>query len=157
KRLVSGGEDKTIKVWDLQTGQDARTLRGHSAPVTSLALSADGKRLFSESWDRTIKVWNLVNSQKRTAPVDQGQQSSAKTQGDAVRCPTVPQPDSTAPPPGPWPGSLPPKPRPSLGPFSLPRPWLGVGPTRPTDLVGPRLSRSAARRLLAAPAPRRGP
>src|SRR5262245_53763772 len=44
KRLVSGSEDRTIKVWDLEAGKETCTLRGHTSGVRSLALSADGKR-----------------------------------------------------------------------------------------------------------------
>jgi WD40 repeat protein len=41
--IVSGGADKTVKVWDTATGQEALTLKGHTAMVRSVALSADGK------------------------------------------------------------------------------------------------------------------
>jgi WD40 repeat protein len=59
KRLFSGDADKTIKVWDLEAGEEILTLRGHTNAVTRLALSADGKRLCSGSFDKTIKVWDL--------------------------------------------------------------------------------------------------
>src|SRR5262249_22524368 len=58
-RLVSGGGDITIKVWDVDAGKDTQALRGHGGNITSLALSKDGKRLVSGSWDKTIKVWDL--------------------------------------------------------------------------------------------------
>jgi len=57
--LVSGSEDKTIKVWDLATGKLRYTLKGHTDTVRSLTLSADGKTLASSSGDQTIKLWNL--------------------------------------------------------------------------------------------------
>jgi WD40 repeat protein len=53
------GSDGTIKVWDLETGQEMLTLGGHSSMVLSLALSSDGKRLFSGGFDQTIKAWDL--------------------------------------------------------------------------------------------------
>ena len=34
------------------------TLRGHTNSVTSVAISADGKRIVSGSWDKTVKVWD---------------------------------------------------------------------------------------------------
>jgi len=37
----------------------ANTLKGHSDPVTNVALSPDGQLLASGSWDNTIKIWNL--------------------------------------------------------------------------------------------------
>jgi WD40 repeat protein len=63
-RLYSGSEDKTIKVWDQETGKETLTLRGHTFGVTSLALSPDGKRLFSGSYDKTIKVWDLESGKE---------------------------------------------------------------------------------------------
>ena len=42
----------------MDAGKETVTLRGHTDKVTSLALSADGKRLFSGSYDNTIKVWD---------------------------------------------------------------------------------------------------
>ena len=56
--------DKTIKVWDLETGREVLTLRGHTQSVRSLVLSADGKRLFSGSDDSTIKVWDLETGEE---------------------------------------------------------------------------------------------
>src|SRR5262249_48766716 len=47
KRIVSGSEDRTLKVWDAQTGQETRTLEGHTGIVYSVAFSPDGKRIAS--------------------------------------------------------------------------------------------------------------
>jgi len=64
KRLFSGSEDKTIKVWDLESGKETHTLIGHKDGVTSVSLSGDGKRLFSGSMDQTIKVWDLESGKE---------------------------------------------------------------------------------------------
>ena len=64
--LVSGSEDKTIKIWNLNTGQVSRTLLGHSDAVRSVTLSPDGQILASGSGDKTIKLWNLRTGQIRT-------------------------------------------------------------------------------------------
>ena len=40
-------------------GWQARTLAGHSDVVTSLAISADGKRVVSGSVDQTVKIWDV--------------------------------------------------------------------------------------------------
>ena len=58
KRLASASDDKTVKVWDTQTGQESLTLKGHTAAVTSVCFSTDGKRLASASKDGTVKIWN---------------------------------------------------------------------------------------------------
>jgi len=64
KTLVSGSNDKTIKVWDLATGGEPRTLTGHQYVVYSVALSSNGKILVSGSGDATIKVWDLATGKE---------------------------------------------------------------------------------------------
>jgi WD40 repeat protein/tRNA A-37 threonylcarbamoyl transferase component Bud32 len=60
--LVSGGEDHTIRIWDLETG-DNSLLSDHEDVVRSLSLSADGQLLASGSSDATIKLWRLPTRQ----------------------------------------------------------------------------------------------
>ena len=64
--LVSGGDDKTIKIWHAQTGQLLRTLTGHTATISSVAISADQQTVVSSSTDGTIKVWQLQTGQLNT-------------------------------------------------------------------------------------------
>ena len=54
--LCSGSADKTIKVWDIKTGDCLRTLEGHEGAITCL-VDADGL-LCSGSADNKIKVWD---------------------------------------------------------------------------------------------------
>jgi WD40 repeat protein len=56
---VSGSDDNTIKLWNVETGQEIRTLKGHDNSVSSVNFSPDGKTLVSGSADNTIKLWNL--------------------------------------------------------------------------------------------------
>jgi WD40 repeat protein len=59
KRAVSASMDKTLKVWDLETGRVLNTLEGHSGGVLGVAVTPDGKRAVSASTDKTLKVWDL--------------------------------------------------------------------------------------------------
>ncbi|KAI5307264.1 hypothetical protein KEM56_001558 [Ascosphaera pollenicola] len=54
--VATGSYDATIKIWDLETGEELRTLRGHAAGIRCLQF--DETKLISGSLDRTIKVWN---------------------------------------------------------------------------------------------------
>jgi WD40 repeat protein len=56
---VSGSGDKTLKVWDLESGEELITLLGHTASVRAVAVTGDGRRAVSGSDDETLKVWDL--------------------------------------------------------------------------------------------------
>ncbi|KAG1827447.1 WD40-repeat-containing domain protein [Suillus subaureus] len=72
-RIVSGSDDQTVRVWDMQTGKAVGApFRGHTGPVRSVAISPDGKRIVSGSADKTIRVWDLeflIQHQYFEAPV----------------------------------------------------------------------------------------
>ncbi|KAF1931558.1 WD40 repeat-like protein [Didymella exigua CBS 183.55] len=54
--LITGSYDATVKVWDINTGEEIRTLTGHTAGIRCLQF--DDSKLITGSLDRTIKVWN---------------------------------------------------------------------------------------------------
>jgi len=65
RTLASGSGDRTVKVWDLQTGELRRTLAGHTERVMSVTVSSDGQSLASASNDATVKIWNLQTGELR--------------------------------------------------------------------------------------------
>ena len=60
KLIASGSKDKTIKIWQVDTGKEVMTLEGHNDDITSVAISADNKILASGSKDKTLKLWALT-------------------------------------------------------------------------------------------------
>jgi WD40 repeat protein len=70
KLIVSGSNDHTIRIWDLETGQTlGPPLRGHITYVLSVAISPDGQRIVS-SGDRTILAWNAQTGKLYFAPLE---------------------------------------------------------------------------------------
>ncbi|HEY9706855.1 MAG TPA: NB-ARC domain-containing protein, partial [Oculatellaceae cyanobacterium] len=57
--LATGGEDCTIRLWDVATGICHSVWQGHSRWVRSVAFSPDGQTLASSSYDQTIKLWDV--------------------------------------------------------------------------------------------------
>ena len=64
KRIVSGSWDTMIRVWDLESGRELRTLVGHSQNIRSVAISPDNKLIVSGFNDKTIKVWDLESGRE---------------------------------------------------------------------------------------------
>lgn len=61
RRLVSGGDDHTVRVWDLASGRLERTLEGHTDSVRAVALTPDGRRIVSGGTFDAVRVWDLAS------------------------------------------------------------------------------------------------
>jgi WD40 repeat protein len=56
---VSTSKDRTIKLWELETGNELRTLSGHEQGVRAATFDETGSRLASGSDDGVLKVWDV--------------------------------------------------------------------------------------------------
>ena len=65
-RVISASEDKTLHVWDLDTGKELAILEGHTDDVWHVAVTPDSAHAISASADRTLRVWNLATGKELT-------------------------------------------------------------------------------------------
>jgi dynein assembly factor with WDR repeat domains 1 len=59
--LATGSMDGTAKIWDVETGQEIYTLKGHKAEIVSLQFNSDGDAILTGSFDTTAKIWDVNN------------------------------------------------------------------------------------------------
>jgi WD40 repeat protein len=67
KRIVLATDSLTypvLKVYEIQSGAELHTLRGHTLPVSAVAVMSDGLHLVSASFDHDLIIWNLENEVK---------------------------------------------------------------------------------------------
>ena len=57
-QLVSCSRDKTIRVWQTETGHCLKTLSGHAEWVRHVAVSPDGELIASCGQDQSVRIWN---------------------------------------------------------------------------------------------------
>ncbi|EMD36473.1 hypothetical protein CERSUDRAFT_138149 [Gelatoporia subvermispora B] len=69
-QIVSGSEDKTVSLWNAQTGAPVLDpLQGHGKLVTCLAVSPDGSYIASGSADETIHFWDARTGRQVADPL----------------------------------------------------------------------------------------
>ncbi|MGI0495461.1 NB-ARC domain-containing protein [Alkalinema pantanalense CENA528] len=61
--LVSAGTDRTLKLWNVITGECLTTLHGHRSWIWKVAVHPNGKWIASASYDCTVKMWDLETGQ----------------------------------------------------------------------------------------------
>jgi WD40 repeat protein len=57
RQLATAGSDRLVKLWDVESGRETASLRGHRKGITSLVYSADGQRIFTSAADGTACAW----------------------------------------------------------------------------------------------------
>ncbi len=62
-RLLAGYDDYTVGVWNVQRGEQERSLRGHESSVRAVAFSVDGHLAATGSEDETVRIWQTADWQ----------------------------------------------------------------------------------------------
>jgi WD40 repeat protein len=66
--VVSGGQDATIRLWDITTGKEMHKFVGHGGPVYGLVIMPDGHRLVSiADKDLAVKIWDFETKSLKTS------------------------------------------------------------------------------------------
>jgi hypothetical protein len=64
RTAVSGGQDKVLRLWDVETGEEIRRFEGHAEKVKCLCFTPDGLHVVSGSDDKTLRLWDVASGEE---------------------------------------------------------------------------------------------
>ncbi len=67
--LATGGEDRTVRLYEAASGRPLRVLTGHTSEVACLAFHPRGKVLATGGGDKTVRLWNVATGQELCSPL----------------------------------------------------------------------------------------
>ena len=65
KLLITGGDDKTVRIWAFETGERLTVLKGHDESVTKCQISQGNRSLLSAEGNRAVSKWDLSDGKWR--------------------------------------------------------------------------------------------
>jgi WD40 repeat protein len=66
KFALTGASDHILRLWDLTTGQEIRSFKGHNDYIYSTTFSPDGKYILSGDSNGRMKLWNTEGEELHT-------------------------------------------------------------------------------------------
>jgi Tol biopolymer transport system component len=63
KQILSGSEDRTVRLWDMTTGEEIRRFEGHDDAVHAVAFSPNGEQLASADMG-SVRLWERATGKQ---------------------------------------------------------------------------------------------
>jgi len=57
QRLVTGGTDRVVRAWDVESNNESLVFTGHTGVVSKIAFLPNGQQLLTASVDKTVRLW----------------------------------------------------------------------------------------------------
>jgi len=72
RRVLTGGDDHTLRLWDVESGKELKRFEGHKSLVNSVAFSPDGRFALSagggsdaeDEEDFSVRLWDLESGKE---------------------------------------------------------------------------------------------
>ena len=64
-RLAIARDDRSVRIWDVESEKETAILMGHEDRVTALAFSPDGATLVTASFDKSVRIWDAASGKER--------------------------------------------------------------------------------------------
>ena len=72
KTLVTGGDDRTARLWNADAGEPIGSPLSHGGEVITVAFSADGRTILTACLDKSVRLWNAATAQPVAPPIHHG-------------------------------------------------------------------------------------
>ena len=59
RKAVSGSWDKTVRLWDVETGNQLARLEGNTATIRAVAINKEGNQVAAGGFDKVVRLWNV--------------------------------------------------------------------------------------------------
>ncbi|MCB0192032.1 MAG: CHAT domain-containing protein, partial [Anaerolineae bacterium] len=64
RQIVTGGDDRMVRVWSAETWEMLRQWRGHTLTVNAVAISPDGRQIVTGGYDGTVRMWSAETGEE---------------------------------------------------------------------------------------------